>query len=342
MLVMRMDLHESEQGGRVETMGTELVAVECGELMAAEVQPQDHNPALVYLARLAPSGRRTMGQALQTLAAMVSGGQIPADRFPWAALTYAHAAALRARLAERYSPATVNKCLAALRGVLREAWQLGQMTAESYQRAAAVPNLKGSTLPRGRALASGELRALVDVCAADASSAGPRDAALLALLYGCGLRRQEAAALDLGDVDLQTGAVKVRAGKGRKDRLTYLEGGALEAVQAWADARGVGAGPFLCPVSKAGRVTARRMTAQALYLALRKRARAAGVPSFSPHDLRRTFVSDLLDAGADIVAVQHLAGHAQVTTTARYDRRGETAKRRAAALLHLPYHRSAA
>jgi len=76
-----------------------------------------------------------------------------------------------------------------------------------------------------------------------------------------------------------------------------------------------------------------------VYAMLRKRSEQAGVQELTPHDLRRSFVSDLLDAGADISTVSKLAGHASVQTRARYDRRGEEAKRRATGLLHVPYRR---
>jgi len=72
---------------------------------------------------------------------------------------------------------------------------------------------------------------------------------------------------------------------------------------------------------------------------LAKRAEEGGIAPFTWHDMRRTVTGDLLDAGADIVTVQHLLGHADPRTTARYDRRPEVAKRRAVARLHGPYRR---
>ena len=79
------------------------------------------------------------------------------------------------------------------------------------------------------------------------------------------------------------------------------------------------------------------MTAQAVYLACAKRAREAGVRSFTPHDLRRSCVSAMLDAGVDLATVARHAGHAATTTTQRYDRRGERALKHAAASLVVPY-----
>lgn len=296
----------------------------------------DRCPASVYLARLAPTGRRVQATALTQIAALVCDGPADVTAMPWARLRYAHTQAIRTQLAGRYAPATANRMLAALRGVLREAWRLGQMSSEDFHRAVDLPAVRGHRLPAGRAVSGGELAALFATCGTDA--AGVRDAALIAVLYGCGLRRSEAAALELADVDLDRAAVKVRNGKGAKSRVTYLPAGAVAAVAAWVRLRGDQDGPLFCPVRRGGHLQpGRGMSGQAIRDILRRRAALANVAPFGPHDLRRSAVGDLLDAGADLAVVSRLCGHASPTTTARYDRRPEAAKARAASLLHVPY-----
>jgi site-specific recombinase XerD len=227
--------------------------------------------------------------------------------------------------------------LSSVRGVLREAWNLGMLSAEEFQRAIRVKAVKGTRLPAGRALTAGEIRTLFRTCAEDPRPAGVRDAALLAVLYGAGVRRAEVVKLDAADFGADSGEVRVRSGKDNKDRITYVQGLGCTAVEVWMDVRGSEAGPLFVPIHRSGRIHLRRMREQSVYDILERRAEAAGIPPFSPHDLRRTFAGDLLDAGADISTVQQLLGHASVTTTQRYDRRGEATKRRAAGLMHIPY-----
>jgi site-specific recombinase XerD len=186
------------------------------------------------------------------------------------------------------------------------------------------------------------LKALLAACSADETAAGARDAALIGLLYGAGLRRSEAVVLDVSDYDDATGMLVVRHGKGNRDRTVFATNGAADALADWLAVRGGTDGPLFLPVNKAGVIGGHRLTGQAILCILRRRASEGGVTRLSPHDLRRTFISDLLDLGADISTVQRLAGHAQVTTTTRYDRRGEATKRRASELLHVPYVRRVA
>jgi site-specific recombinase XerD len=307
------------------------------ELIARDVLPADRHPAAVYLAGLAPGSRRTMRAALDTLADMLIK-DADALGVEWAALRFQHTTAIRSKLAERYSTKTVNKMLSALRGTLKAAWRLSQMTAEDYRRAADVESVRGETLPAGRALTAGEIAALLDACADDPTPAGARDGALIALLRAGGLRRAEVCALTLADYNAEAGTLRV-CGKGNKERELPIVNGAADALADWLAVRGTEAGPIFTPIGKGGAVTIRRMYPEAVFNMLRKRAKQAGISGLSPHDFRRTFASDLMDAGADISTVQRLMGHASVATTTRYDRRGEAAKRKAVELLHVPYRK---
>lgn len=304
--------------------------------VAVVVEAADRDPLAVYLARLGAGSRRTMRAGLELVARLLTDGRADAADLPWWELRYQHTQAIRAALLDAgYAPATVRKTLSALRGVLQESWRLGLMAADDYHRAIDLPTIHGERLPAGRGLGAGELRALFAACHPTPSRA--LDAAVLALLYGAGLRRAEAVAVELGDYSPVDGGLAVRTAKGGRERRVFLTGGAQAAVDAWLTIRGSQPGPLLCPVRKDGAVTIRRMTPDALYRRLQRLGGHAGVDRFSPHDLRRSFVSDLLDAGADLAAVQALAGHRRPETTSRYDRRPDTARRRAATLLHVPY-----
>lgn len=295
------------------------------------------NAAIVYLASLGSAhSRRAMQHDLEVIAEIAAPG-VPFDALPWGALRYEHTQAIRARLAERYDVASTNHMLSAMRQVLKNAWRLGQMSAEEYMRAADIQNVKGSKPEQatGRAVTDGELRAIVAVCK-DGTVSGARDAAIFALAYSGGLRRAELTALDFEHIDAETGVLKVH-GKGNKQRTVHIHNGALKALQDWLSVRGSEPGALFLPTRKGGTLLSGRLNTQAIYDIMRHRAKQAGVKEFSPHDLRRTFAGEMLDAGVDIATVQKMMGHANVSTTAGYDRRGERAKADAAKKLHYPY-----
>lgn len=308
--------------------------------MAAS-SPAAENPALVYLAGLSVGSRRTMRQALDVIAGILTAEQFDHRSLPWGSLRFQHTQAVRAQLMDRYSSATANKMLSALRQVLHAAWSLGYMSAEEYQRAIDLKTVVGERpdAAAGRALSYGEWMGLLSVCVSDRTSAGARDAAIIALLKVTGLRRAEVAGLELSSFDTITQTLTVH-GKRNKVRTIPLEDrGALDALADWLYFRGSEPGPLFLRIRKGGQVLLTGLTDQGIYHVLRKRGEEAGAAAFTPHDLRRTFAGDLLDAGADLSTVQQLMGHAQANTTARYDRRGERAKRSAVQKLHVPYKR---
>lgn len=299
--------------------------------------PADQHPAMVYVAGLAQGSRRTMKSALEKVAGLLTSGRCTAITLPWQNLRFQHTSAIRAAVSDMFSVGYARKILCAVRGVLKAAWRLQLIETEDYRRAIDLAPIKGETLPKGRALSGGEIRALFQACAEHNGIAGARDAALLAVLYGTGLRRSECVALDLSDYNASNGELRIRSGKGNKQRLVYLSDGGTEALGTWLDFRGNDPGPLFVALTPGHRLTARRLDSQAIRDILLKRARQAGTPAAAPHDMRRTFISDLLDAGADSITVQKLAGHANVATTARYDRRGEETKRKASQLIHIPF-----
>ncbi len=139
-----------------------------------------------------------------------------------------------------------------------------------------------------------------------------RDAAILELFYSCGLRIAELLAINVKDMDFIGETVRV-VGKGAKHRIVPIGGPALTAIQRYRQAAAVTTGPLFLSKLK------RRITQQAVDQLLRKYLKLSSIPfGISPHKLRHTFATHLLDAGADLRSVQSLLGHASLSTTQIY------------------------
>jgi len=331
-------------------------------LQVGGVRKPNQNPVVSYLASLgSKDSRRVQKTALDQIATALSNGVIEeSTQFPWEKLDYGTVTAIKAWLDSRYAPATVNRYLCAVRRVIKEAWRHHLITAEEYQRATDVQSVSAQRLPTGRELETEEIRNLISACLKDEENPtlGIRDAAIISLMYSSGLRRAEVVALDFDDLNLNKKELRV-IGKRNKERKAFLASGAVRAIEKWIGLRGIIPGPLFYSVNKGGNIVryrnARlsdgekkqgvtpdriiaRLSDQTIYHIIDKRAADAGlIKKATPHDMRRTFVSDLLDVGVDLATVSKMAGHEDTNTTKRYDRRSSSVMRDAAEKLDVPY-----
>jgi len=291
---------------------------------------QPLNPAQSYLIGLASSAsRQTMGSFLNIVAKMLGFRSL--QNCAWGSLRRHHIRGLLEMLSvSGRAPATINTYLSALKGTAREAWLMKQMDTESYQQIIAIRAVRGSRLTRGRALATEEIHALFRSCEQDPACKGPRDAAMLAVMLGCGLRRSEVINLDYASILHQEQALIVR-GKGNKERLAFMPETVRQRIHIWTETiRGELDGPLFTRIRVGDDVTFHRMTPQAVYHILGQRRVESGIDECAPHDLRRTFATMMLDNGEDLITVRDAMGHASVATTQKYDRRGNDRLRKAA------------
>lgn len=300
-------------------------------------------PATVYLETLnGDVSKRTMISPLNRAASLLNpalSGKEAWRSIPWAKLTAPVVRALMGKLTG--SPATRNKALAALKGVARSAWEMRFLDNEELLRIQSIKGDAGSREPAGRYILTGEISALLQMCANDRFPAGARDGAMIALAAATGARRAEIASIRLENVSHvpEEGRYAIRiVGKRNKERTLHLTGNAACALSDWLGIRSSALGALFCAVRKGGTVLPeQQISTTALDKILRKRCAEARVKDLDWHDLRRSTVSNLLDAGADISTVAGIVGHSSVNTTRRYDRRPERARIKAAELISVPY-----
>lgn len=139
-----------------------------------------------------------------------------------------------------------------------------------------------------------------------------RNAAILELLYGAGLRVSELAALDLGDLRWDQGLVRVRSGKGGKERQVPMGGAAMEALERWLEHRGQDPGPLF--LNRDGK----RLSVRWIHRVTQQSGLQSGVAGLHPHALRHSCATHMLSGGADLRSIQEQLGHASLGTTQRY------------------------
>ncbi|WP_410738207.1 tyrosine-type recombinase/integrase [Citrobacter portucalensis] len=279
-----------------------------------------------YIGGLAPSGRRGIISLLNRSASILKCGVDAAD-YPWEQLNYAAVAKVRtALLDDGYAVSSVNMALSALRGVAQTAFNLNCMNAEMLARIQSVKRVSGDIQRKGRALGRPEIRALIQAAKQHQhASRRCRDTAIVLTLCGTGLRAGEMVKIERRDYD--NGILTVRQGKGRKYREIHVANVVDKAIRAWLKVSADEDDSALFRrVQRNGKTAIQPLTTTGLTGILAELQHTSGIARFTPHDMRRTFITRLLEQGVDINTVRQLAGHSDISTTTRYDCRGESMK----------------
>ncbi|NMZ16841.1 tyrosine-type recombinase/integrase [Pseudomonas rhodesiae] len=292
------------------------------------------NPLTLYLARLAPSSQLTMRYVLQDAADRLGFEDINLEEIDWHLLQPEHVIALVAALREDgYAPNTSSLYVNAVRGVMNEAWRMSLITQEHLLKMRTVKASAGTRLGQGRNLRRTLIREMMEACAADPRPQGLRDAAVIGILYGSGMRKSESVNLDLAQVDFAERSLRV-IGKGNKELVKYAPDWAFAKLQAWLAFRreqlkeGEEDDSFLFNrIRRGSHITRERITKHAIYYIARQRGEQVGV-KIMPHDFRRSFITRVIEEH-DLSIAQKLAHHTNIQTTASYDVRDDNERRRA-------------
>lgn len=218
------------------------------------------------------------------------------------------------------NPQTINLYFAAMKGVFKNCWKAGSMDYESYLKLLTVKELKGVRLKRNKVIVEKcDVAKLIDHCEAEGTNCGVRDGAMLAVLAGCGLRRDEAATAKLSDYDKENRKLYV-LGKGDKERYCAIPKSTVAILDKWIAIRGELNGALFVRVHKSDVVSKVliSMSGQAIYDALAKRCERVEIDAIHPHALRHYFGTHLLRSGVNLVTVRNMMGHNSITTTQTY------------------------
>ncbi|WP_051252667.1 tyrosine-type recombinase/integrase [Ferrimonas kyonanensis] len=256
--------------------------------------------------------------------------------FTLSSMTQSKESVEESNMLQSLAPNTSNLYLAAIKGVLSHCFRLQLIDAHTYMLIKEVKPVKGTRAPAGRELTPQEIELLVEQAARFPPFRAARDAALVLLMTDLGLRREESVGLSMASFNKYERTMRI-LGKGNKERVLELSPRALAALHKYLALRGDQPGPLFYRTNRNNQVHPKSLPlgVSGVRNALEHLQAIAGTQKFSPHDLRRTFATNLLNAGVDILIVQRLLGHSDLRTTQRYDKRDEQKMRDALRKLHI-------
>ena len=290
-------------------------------------------PYTLYLGRLAPNSQRSIKSQLNSIAELLDWPEQGRAQL-FVAIDYQQASHVQALLLKKgWSARSINRAMAAIRNIVKIAVMSGKAPEMQALQLQSISKVKHGS-HRGTPLSVIQIEKLFDTLGRNKSLIGIRDSTIFSVLLGTGLRRSELVALAYADYSPENKTLFIRQGKGNKSRIVYLPDWVKYSVSQWLSIRGTGRGPLFVRIARGGHVQLESpLSSSFIYSLVRKTLSSIGVEGVSPHDLRRTYITRLLEQNVDLNTARQMAGHADVSTTVVYDKRHEKVMKAAAANL---------
>lgn len=284
---------------------------------------QNKSPTLLYLERLKATGRAAIKSQLKQARDYFEWHGL-VEKQPFHSLSYIQIEALKqARIASGASARSINHLLCAIRAITKIAFLSGLVTEKQWLQVQSIQRLKTFPTTKGAALGADEVCELLSVYRQNKRLVPVRNTAILAMLLSTGLRRSELMALKLCHFCDEELAIEVKHGKGGKPRVQYMPQWAADDLDNWLEVRGLGSGYLFNPFLGEEPQLHRKLSATSIYNIVSRATEDLLDSRCSPHDMRRTYISQLLNENVDLLTVCKMAGHSSVTTTQIYDKRDE-------------------
>jgi integrase/recombinase XerD len=290
-------------------------------------------PFALYLSRLSINSQRSISSQMRSIARLMQW-QEDCLNDKLCQIDYQQALQIRAVMTHaKWSARSINRAMIAIKNIVKVAALMNQAELSQVANLETINQVKHGQ-HQGTPLSTEQVTAVLTYFKEKKGAFAARNLAIFSLFLGTGLRRSELSAIMFHDYDANLHSLTVVAGKGNKSRTLFLPQWVEQNLILWLKLRSKQQGYLLCKSTLTGKLRLAEPTSPtSLYRLVKDTLYELGVDNVSPHDLRRTFITRLLEQNVDINTVRQMAGHADISTTTIYDKRDHEFMKQAAATL---------